>query len=146
DGAPGWYGLRRSCPRSPWALPRSATATAVVSGDTRTSPEAGGGTSPVFDDLEDDLAVRAGRDGIEDRSDRLCGTSLLADHPANVFLGDLELEHRGRVALGFFHLDGLGMIHQLLGQERHQVLHGKSPAVGPVRVPLVRPASCRRPP
>src|SRR5262249_45409776 len=109
-GAPAACGQKRSSPPSPCGLPSSPTATAAgAAGAT-----AGGASSLLFEDLEDDLPVGAGRDGIQDGPDGFGGTPLLADDAPDVFAGDLEFEHRRRVALCLLHLDGVGMIHQLL--------------------------------
>src|SRR5262249_42163753 len=56
--------------------------------------------------------------------DRLGGATLLADHPAEVFACDAELDDGSGVALGLLHLDGIRLRHEMLGQEQDQILHG----------------------
>ena len=63
-----------------------------------------------------DAAARLGRRGGEDGAQRLRGAPLLADHLAEVLLGDLQLEHQG-VRLGdLFDLDLLGTVDETARQ------------------------------
>src|SRR5438876_6239078 len=117
-GAGGWYGRTRRTPPSPCAPTTSPTASQPTSGSVSEA------LSVLFEDLEDDLAVRAGRRGIQDGADRLGGSTLLADHPAEILLGDLQLEDRRSLALRLPHLDSVRLADELLRQEYNQLLHG----------------------
>ena len=57
----------------------------------------------------------------EDRAQRLRGPALLADHLAEILLGDLELEHQ-RVRLGdLLDLDLLGPVDETARQKVDQL-------------------------
>src|SRR5437016_4320758 len=114
--------------------PRSACAPTIS--PTATVPAAAGVVgSLLFDDLEDDLAIRARRGGIQDGADRLRRATLLPDDAAEVLLRHLQLEDRRRVTLRFLHLHRLGTGDEMLRQKQHQFLHGSWSS-------LIRPCSC----
>ena len=92
----------------------------------RSSSWLGGITgSLLLDDFEDDLAIRASGSGVQQGPERLCRSPLLADHTAEVFLVDPELEHRRVVGLALRHLDSVRFRHKALGYELE-----KSPELG----------------
>jgi hypothetical protein len=51
----------------------------------------------IFDDFEYDLAVGTRGGCVKDDAERLGGTPLLANHPAQVFLRHLQFQYRSRV-------------------------------------------------
>src|SRR5688572_27177708 len=80
----------------------------------------------LLDDLEDRALAQLGRGSREDRAHRPGRAPLLADHLAEVFLGDLELEDGGLFSLDLVDLDGLGTIDQRRGDEGDQLLEGSA--------------------
>jgi hypothetical protein len=88
------------------------------------APAADVASSLVFDDLEDDFSVGPRRRRIENGTDRLRRPTLLSDDPPDVFLGHFQLEDRRGVALCLLDVDRFRVIHELLGYEQDEFLHG----------------------
>src|SRR5207253_885920 len=101
-GAAGWQGRTRTSPRS-------ACAATIWPTVTRSA----GIASLLFDDLEDDLAIRARRGGIQDGANRFRRATLFPDDPAQVLLRHLQLEDRRGVTLGLFHLYRVGIVDEV---------------------------------
>ena len=89
-----------TCPRSP-----CARATVAMRTNDDMSPTGGcfsvarsftsglGWEALLLEDLEDDFTVRSRRGCIEDGAQRLGGTSLLADHAAEIFFVDAQSQN-----------------------------------------------------
>jgi hypothetical protein len=73
---------------------------------------------PLFYDIEDNLAVGARSDCIQNGADRIDGPALFADNASEIFLCHAQFEDRGVIAVNLPHLDGIGIISQLPGQQR----------------------------
>src|ERR1035437_795053 len=83
--------------------------------------------SLVLDDLENNLAVGARGDRIQNRADRLRGPPLLADHAPQIFLRHPQFNYRGGIALRLLHVHRVRIVYQLLCEELNELLHGIAP-------------------
>src|ERR1700722_4282012 len=101
----------RSAPFNPWAPlmrpTRSIDAVVLNVAPRRRTPA----PSPVLDNLEDDLTISARRDRVQDRTDRLCGPSLFADHAPQIFFRDSQFKYRGCIALSLLHIHRVSVVH-----------------------------------
>src|SRR5208337_2440182 len=78
-------------------------------------------------DFNNNPAVLPRCDRAQNRANRFCGTTLLADHPSEVFLRNPQFEHRGGLALRLLHLHRVRIVYQLLCDELNELLHGITP-------------------
>ncbi len=76
----------------------------------------------LLENLEDDAAAALRGGGREDRAQGLGGAALLADHLAEILLGDLELEDEGVGLLDLLDLDLLGVVDEAARQVVDEIL------------------------
>jgi hypothetical protein len=80
----------------------------------------------LFEDLEDDSAVRPGPTRANDRAERPRDPALATDHLADVVFRDSELEDGRAFALNFLDLDGVRFVDELPREVRKQLSHRRS--------------------
>ena len=81
-------------------------------------------TRPLrLQNLEGDFAVLFGGGGGEEGAKRLRGSTLLADHLAEIVLAHFEAKDGLRRVADFVHLDGGGIIHQRAGDDFDESFH-----------------------
>ena len=77
----------------------------------------------LLHDFQHDATMGLGRGRAEQRTERTGGPALLADHLAQIFLGDAQLKDG---ALFPFHLDDLHvfrLVHKPFGDKFHKIFH-----------------------
>src|SRR5690606_23557883 len=123
-GEPGWNGLTRPRPRTPWpATSRPKGIAADPFGSAASPDEKCFVRLLVFDDLEDDLAIESRGRRIDQGPDRFRRPALLPDDPPEIFDGHPELDDGRGVALRLLHLDLIGVVHQVFREKLDQFLH-----------------------
>ena len=81
--------------------------------------------SSVLDDLDHDPAAVLGRGrGLGDGADRIGDATFAADHPAEIAIADVDLEHGRAVSFDLVDADGVGIVDEGSNQVLDQVAHG----------------------
>src|SRR5579859_5998128 len=80
-------------------------------------------TRKLFENFEDGPLVLLGGSGLEELAHGAGGAALLADHLAEIVLGDGELVDGGAVLVELLHLDLVGLVHERLGDVEDEIFH-----------------------